>query len=713
MTYVEEKSLYVAEGDVVISRRGQTLHAQRAIYHQKDGVVDAFGDVRLEAHGDILTGDRGTFNLRTSTGELTKARLFLHENHFWVRTADLKKVGPNTYIAKNCRLTSCDGDRPDWSITASEVRVTIEGYGTMKDAAFRIRDVPVLWTPYGKFAAKTKRSSGILLPSEGHSSLNGLDVELPIYWVISDQMDATFYERAIEKRGFMQGLEFRYVGEQNSKGTFLLDALSDKIKTKNMQDPDELNLSPFPRTNQTRYWARGRMDQQLPMDIQARFDADYVSDQDYLKEFTSGSAGVNARPDLQETFGRPVDDIRSPTRRSALRLSRDGEDYSLQALGAYYQNPVNPAINTTPQSLGGLNFSLLPRSIAGSSTFVRFDTNYDYITSKSGPTGHRFSLNPEITYPMFFGNFLQFQPTIGYSQTMEWLERDPLGINYESRRAYTMQTRLSTVLSRVFPIAWRGVTALRHKVIPSIIYAYRVPQDQGEYQPWFDPIDAEGKVNMVAFSLENILDSRSETKKSGVRYRQWGTFTLVQPYNIDAARGGGQAFAPLLGTLNLNPSANLGLEAHAAWDYDQNSITNTGIFMSLGMDRSGGRRDTLSVAYQYTQGGVVNPALIPGIITSYQYTQGGVFNSTSTPGTMTEYQYAGKSLAYRLHVNLVRGFSVGNTMTRDLDAGRTIQNSIWIRYASQCWAVSLVQNYMAESGTSWMVYFQLFGLGGR
>lgn len=681
MTYDEEKSLYVAEGDVVISRLGQTLYAQRAIYNQKDGVVEVFGDVRLEAYGDVLTGEHGTFNLREGTGQLTKGRLFLHENHFWVSSDDLKKVGPNTYIAKNCRLTSCDGDRPDWSITASEVEVTVEGYGTMRNAAFRVADVPVFWLPYGRFPAKTERSSGILLPRGGYSHLNGLALELPIFWAISDQQDATFYERGIENRGFMQGLEYRYVAEQNSKGTFLFDILSDKITPKNLQDPEEVNLSPFPRTNKTRYWARGRMDQELPMDILARFDADYVSDQDYLKEFGSDLIGFEVRPDLQKISGRPVEEIRSPTRRSALRLSRDREDYSLQALSTYYERPENPPFDTTPEPLGSFNFALLPRSFAGSPVSLKFDTDYDFIARESGQRGRRFSLNPEITYPVFFGNFLQFEPTMGYSRTMQWLENDPLGINYQSRDAYKLQARFSTVLSRTFPFAWRDVTALKHKITPSITYEYRVPRDQDKFQPWFEPIDVEGKVNTVAFSLENILDSRSETEKGGTRYTQWGTFTLTQPYSIDVARSDEapsqerEPFEPLQGILKVNPFPGLDLEAQAAWDHEQNDIVSTGVILSLGIERSGGRKDSFYVDYQYTKDGI-------------------------------------KSLVYNFHVNLVRGFSVGNALTRDLKAGTTVQSSAWIEYASQCWAVRLTADHLEESGKSFMVYFRLFGFGG-
>ena len=147
------------------------------------------------------------------------------------------------------------------------------------------------------FPAKTKRESGLLLPSIGFSKLNGAEVEIPVFWAISDQMDATFYEHYMSDRGLMQGLEYRYVADQESKGAFLADVLDDK-KEKDLSDPEELEVSPFPRTNDTRYWLRGKSDQALPMGLKAKMDLDYVSDQDYLREFQWGLYGFQARPDL-------------------------------------------------------------------------------------------------------------------------------------------------------------------------------------------------------------------------------------------------------------------------------------------------------------------------------------------------------------------------------------------------------------------------------
>ena len=533
LSYSEEEGIYIAKGNVVFKKDGQSLYAQEATYHVKTGIAKASGNVRFESNGDILTADEGVFNLQDQTGRITNGRLFLKRNHYYINGDVMEKLSKDTYVIKNFHLTTCDGTTPAWSITGSELRVTIEGYGKVKNAAFRIRELPVFYVPYMIFPAKTERQTGLLPPRLGHSDRNGIDVEIPFFWAISDQTDATLYERYMSERGLMQGLEFRYLAENDSKGIFLFDILSDKIEKKDMNNPEEVELSPSPRINKTRYWFRIRADQQLPMGFSARLDTDLVSDQDYLKEFNGGLYGFEARPDIAGESGRPVEEVRSPMRRSALRLSNDQKEYSIQALASYHQRPENPANDDTPQPLTGFDFTALPRPLPDLPLFLSFDTDYDYIWRGFGERGHRLSLKPEFSYPMWFGPYMEFEPTLSVTSDVQWFDDPHENVEYQSRNAYQIKTRLSTLLERTFDFEWKRVKRLKHKLSPSFTYEYRVHRDEDEYMPWFEPIDVEGKVNRVTLSLDKFLEARHEYDNGVITYSQWGTFSLRQGYYID------------------------------------------------------------------------------------------------------------------------------------------------------------------------------------
>ncbi|MFC1820152.1 LPS-assembly protein LptD [Thermodesulfobacteriota bacterium] len=677
--YRVKEGLVIAKGDVTITKGGQTLAAQEAIYNRNTEVVEVSGDVRFESGGDVLRGESGVFNLKDRTGKITKGLLFLKQNNYYISGDEMEKIGEDSYLIRNCHLTTCDSTSPAWSITGSEMRITVEGYGKVKNAAFRVHEIPFIYVPYIIFPAKTKRQTGLLPPRLGYSDRNGVDMEIPFFWAISDQTDATFYERIMSQRGLMQGFEFRYVSENSSEGTYLLDILSDRIETKDLNNLEHAELSPFARTNETRYWLRSRTNQQLPAGIMARLDTDVVSDQDYLKEFSGGLFGYEARPDLAGKSGRPVEETTSPFRRSALRLSRYHQDFSLQALASYHQRPEGFVNDQTAQPIAGFDFSILPRPLPEVPLIFSLDADHDYIWRDFGQKGHNFSITPELSYPTWFGPYLEFEPSIDFTKNIQWLDDNSDHIERQSNDAYRFQARVSTILERIYDFESMDVKRLKHKLSPSFSYEYRASRDEVGYRPWFEPIDAEGKINRVTLSIDNLLDVRKEDDKENITYAQWGTLSLSQGYDMDEADRDEEPwrkkepFEPLVGILTFRPFPDLNIDAETHWDHYQDTVSFSDFSLELDVDRSGGRKDSYQIDYTYSKEG-------------------------------------NKSLNYRFNINMLYGFSAGSSLKRDIDLGQNIEKSFWIEYLTQCWGIRLITEKIDEE-SSIMVTFRLVGLG--
>lgn len=87
--------------------------------------------------------------------------------------------------------------------------MTVDGYGTIRHGAFRVRDVPVFYVPYFLFPVKKTRQTGFLLPRLAYSrDKNGLDISIPFFIALSDRMDATLYQRYMEKEDFRKDWNF-------------------------------------------------------------------------------------------------------------------------------------------------------------------------------------------------------------------------------------------------------------------------------------------------------------------------------------------------------------------------------------------------------------------------------------------------------------------------------------------------------------------------
>src|SRR5690606_31006171 len=72
----------------------------------------------------------------------------------------------------------------------------------------RVRNIPVLYTPYLNFPIDDRRQTGFLWPSIGSSS-SGIDAAIPFYINIAPDYDATLTPRIITDRGTMLETEFR------------------------------------------------------------------------------------------------------------------------------------------------------------------------------------------------------------------------------------------------------------------------------------------------------------------------------------------------------------------------------------------------------------------------------------------------------------------------------------------------------------------------
>jgi LPS-assembly protein len=679
LTYNADEQLYEAEGDVVIKKQGRLLYAKKARYNEKTGVAEVDGEVWFETQGDILVGDKGVFDLNRQTGTIKKGCLFLKENNYYISGETMEKLSKNRYLIEKCSLSTCDGSPPAWSINSSKVEVTIEGYGTAKHATFRVRRIPAFYVPYLVFPAKTKRQTGLLPPMFGTSGRNGFEIEVPFFWAISDQTDATFYQHYMSDRGYMQGLEFRYLGDENSRGAFLFDILSDREDEKDMTDKDDVEYSPFSRTNQTRYWLRGRTDQDLPFNMLARLDIDFVSDQDYLREFDTGLFGMDARPELDDEFGRPVEDKRSATRRTALRLSRDREIYSLQAMASYNQRPEHISDDETPQSLANLYFNRLPEQLQDTPVFYRFESDYGYVWRDSGSKGHRMSLSPEITLPFWLGPYLEFEPWLGYTYSAQWYDEDGGGNDHAFERAYATGARLATRIERLYDVEWGNAKRLKHRIWPTLNYIYREHHDEDADTPWFEPVDDEGDLNLITFALENFLDARLEDQAGNVSYRQWGKFTLTQGYDIIEARGHKgpddekEPWTPLTASFTVTPYNNIDIYGNAGWDYYDHEFSSATLSADFTVARYGGKEDTYQFDYVYSKDDQ-------------------------------------KFIDFWVDINLVYGFSIGSSIEKDFEADESISNSLWMRYQSQCWGILFMAEKEDEE-TSVNLSFQLKGLG--
>lgn len=630
--YDAQSGTYHARGNVVVEKEATRLVADRVDFNHRAMKAVAAGHVLMTVGRDVLTGDRLTLNLDQQTGVVYDGAVFLSENHFYIRGERIEKTGRDTYRAQRASITSCDGDRPDWIIAVRSVTVTIEGYGRASHAVLKAGNVPLLYTPYLIFPAKTQRQTGLLLPEAGYSSRKGIFWDQPLFWAISDSNDATIYVNHMQERGTAVGLEYRHVWTEDSYGTIMADGLQDRQVDDGTPEATRqwgYDGDAYDRPNTDRYWLRAKMDQKLPWDLMARLDLDVVSDQDYLTEFREGRSGFNqSRKAFLNDFGRDLEPFDKTTRTNRLNINRTWSRFAFNSDLLWRDNVTSrrwETSDTTLQSLPAIAFSGTKQPLWDSSLHWDLASGYTYFYREDGERGHRMDLYPRVYLPWSWKNYLALEPSAGWRQTA-WVmdRRESETLDRSSyRQIYDARLDLSTELSRVMGSPLPGVDRIRHSVLPRVTYQYVPDQDQSDL-PFFTAVDRIAPVNRVSYSLTNLFTARRprasssgaatgsgdpapaeglhpsmQTQPPAVQafdYERFCRFFLGQSYDIAAARDNRpRPFSDLLAELQFNLGRYVRVDSDAAYNTYTSRFSSHMVSAVLS-DRRGNR---LGLAHHY------------------------------------------------------------------------------------------------------------------
>ena len=202
----------------------------------------------------------------------------------YFKSEEVIKKGESKYSLVKASATTCDGSVPLWKIEAKEAELEVDSYAHFMDVVFNIKNTPAFYTPYVFAPTKTTRQSGLLLPSYGISSKQGLFYTQPYYQGVIDQSrDITFYGTVMTERGFMPSIEYRAHTKENEKLWAMVDIFYDKDKIRNENQDDVDNTDGNIRTNTFRFWARAMGNGDiLETDWKYKYNLDFVSDQNFI-----------------------------------------------------------------------------------------------------------------------------------------------------------------------------------------------------------------------------------------------------------------------------------------------------------------------------------------------------------------------------------------------------------------------------------------------
>lgn len=264
----------VLQGHVVLRRDPLSLAADRIEYSATNGVARARGDVRLQQRGDVYTGSFMQVDLDRFEGFVLDPTYQFERTRAGGRAQRIDFLGNNQVSVTAATYTSCPAPEPGaedrdlpWELSTKHLRMNFDANeGVAENAVVRFYGVPILAAPVLSFPITGERKSGWLPPSADLSNTHGLKVEVPYYWNIAPDLDATLTPGVSTRRGGALGTELRYLQPRWSGEAQLFSMPDDRVAE---------------RSRWAGHWVH---EGHLPLDTHYDWQWSRVSDNDFWKD---------------------------------------------------------------------------------------------------------------------------------------------------------------------------------------------------------------------------------------------------------------------------------------------------------------------------------------------------------------------------------------------------------------------------------------------
>ena len=376
-----ENNIVTASGNVVIFSPTYYISASKVIYDKEKESFELFDNVLILKDNTIQTqSDYALVNLKNDSYSQTPVLLFDKKSNLWVNSKKSTKDNTNIELDSSI-ISSCDCIDPAWSIRVSSASYDTEDkWVHAYNPRLYFRNVPVFYSPYLGFPTDTTRRTGLLPPTIGYSSSEGLFYSQSLFIAPSANYDLEIRPQVRTQRGYGVYTYFRYADSPNS----LLKLNAGFFKEKEQYQIDN-DLD-----NQKHYgWS---------IDYERR---NLFSSKNHQDGFY---ASINWLNDVEyETLEEDDSSSTDEKVESKINYFYNTPKYYGGVYGRYYIDTSEDDNDATLQELPQLQFHKYNNELFGIDKLLySIDTKYKNYTRKEGVNADYYELSIPINYSRYF-----------------------------------------------------------------------------------------------------------------------------------------------------------------------------------------------------------------------------------------------------------------------------------------------------------------------
>jgi len=497
-----KKTIWRGEGNVEVLYQDVKIQCDRVELSSETMDLTASGNVIVDQGPRRFTADELRFNLKTKTGEFTNATGQV-DPYYYFTGKKVVKLDETHFSLEKATFTSCAPEpRPPWRFGISRALIEEEGYGHFHGLTVQTKGVPVFYLPYLLWPVKTRRTTGLLVPSFGYSNRRGFYLGNALYIVGGRSWDTTVLLDLYSQGWVGLGSGWKWAPRQDASGDAMLYTVEDK------------------NTGKWEWKIDGRYHQDNFLGFRLQTEVHDLSNVDFFREYEH-SFNQNTLRSLYSYF------------------------YMTKTRGAYSLNlrldrrvTYLSTADVTMMQLPEVELRVRSTRLGGSSAYWSLISSVNLFSVDRGrnlvQTYGRIDAYPKLSYTLPGPAWLTVTPRVairGTYYTAQYNETQTEFIDKGIDRSF-FEGGLDVVgpsASRIFRKKKGRFLKLKHLIEPRLEYRY--VSDPGHIRriPRFDEVDSTLVTNRVRFTLSNRLYGRERKSQSA---RELGSFDLFTDYSF-------------------------------------------------------------------------------------------------------------------------------------------------------------------------------------
>ena len=218
------------------------FEADKTSFDTKNEFLLLEGNVSLKIENLQFKADQVSLDNKNKVFSSEKISFSTLDNFIYGQTKFVS-ISKDETLMKDVEFSSCPCENKIWWVESKELKFQkSNNILSAKKSKLIVQGRTLAYLNSANFPISAKRKSGILLPEISINERSGLDVKIPVYLNLRENLDLTLEPRLMTQRGYGITNQLRYLGK-NYEGYFNSSFLKDDESTFKTLETDDLRWS--------------------------------------------------------------------------------------------------------------------------------------------------------------------------------------------------------------------------------------------------------------------------------------------------------------------------------------------------------------------------------------------------------------------------------------------------------------------------------------